>query len=198
MLRFPILRTTVNNTWLFFGPHTKRKVLVALFVIVIGSVLGVYTLGYREAMSELNIFALYVFAPLGILTSIVFLWSLWLAPYRIIDEKLDRIERSSGQLGAPSLGFNTGLTDPARWKHTRSLKLYQVAEISGGISPHGPSEGSNDLARAVYSELFAALQAGELKGSHGSDSIHLHTRIKREDLQKYFSRRKDCPEFLKD
>ena len=149
-------------------------------------------------MDELRIVTLFTIAPLIIVMAAMFLWNLWLAPYRLLDEKLDRIEKSSSQPGETTLEIKYDRADPAKWKHVQELKLFQAAELCGGVSPHGASEGSNDRARAAYSELLAALRAGTLKGSDEPEWANFHTRIKRKDLQKYLGKRGDYPEFLKD
>ena len=128
--------------------------------------------------------------------SIVFLWNLWLAPYKLMGDKLDKVASSVHSLGP--VAKVPEAPDLERWKRVAFLKLYQVAELCGGISPGVGSsvERSNDASRAIYSELEAALRSGDLKG--GDEWANAYTPIKHKDLQKYFSGREDCPEFLKE
>ena len=185
-------RRAFNDTLAFFGVK-RRTACLGVILLAVGNGLGFLFLGRDQAMQEVSLMLLYTVAPVGAFAILVFLWNLWIAPYRIMDEKLDLIAEHR-QPGQASIGRAV----PASWKHVKKLELYQVAEISGGISPHALSKGSNDRARAVYSELLAALQGGELKGSDVPEYANSHTRIERSDLQRYFAGRKDCPEFLKD
>ena len=165
--------------------------------IVLGHAIGFAVLGYEEAMDELRILAVYVLTPIGALAGLGFLWNLWLAPFKLLDEKIDDIQVSAtAESKKVQKVPNVTPAKPADWRHAVELALYQVAELSGGISPHLTSEGSNDRARATYSELKASLRSGKLKG-HG-ENVNMYTRIRRDNLQKYFEGRNDCPEFLKD
>ena len=124
---------------------------------------------------------------------IVFSYPQW-KPYIV-----PKIRRQANlQVPAAGAGRVTELADLNRWKHVQRLKLYQVAELCGGVSPRESTTGSNDTARAVYSELYAALTAGDLKGSDPPHRVSSWTYIERKNLQKYFTGRDDSPEFLKD
>ena len=192
-----VFRRALGDSRSLIASDWKRCVFW-FFLLPVGFLLGFLFLEEEEVKSEAVILILFTIAPFGAAAIVVFLWNLWLAPYKIIHDKLDRIEKFGSQPGEATLGLNTTPANPSIWKHAQELKLFQIAELSGGLSPHGPSEGSNDIARAVYSELFAALEAGTLKGSSIPGFPTLYTRVKRKDLQKYFSGRDDCPEFLKE
>ena len=190
-----VLRRSAGDTLAVFGRGWK-SILFALLLLIVGNGLGFLCLGYEKAMDELRILALYTFGPIGILVSIVFLWNMWLAPYRLMEDKLDEVASNVHSPGA--VAKVPEAPDLGRWKRVTVLKLYQVAELCGGISPGvvAAIERSNDASRAIYSELEAALISDDLKGS--DEWANEYTRIKRKDLQNYFSGRDDFPEFLKD
>ncbi len=146
---------------------------------------------------EAVILILFTIAPFVAAAIVVFLWNLWLAPYKLMGDKLDEIASHIHSLGTVAKAPEA--PDLERWKYVTSLKLYQVAELCAGVSPSEfPIVRSNDASRAIYSELEAALRSDDLKGSDGPKWANEYTRIKRKDLQKYFSGRDDCPEFLKE
>ena len=164
--------------------------------LLVGFLLGSLFLDEEEVKNEAVIMILFTLAPFGVVAIVVFLWNLWLAPHKLMGDKLDEVASHIHSLG--TVAKVPEAPDVERWKIVTSLKLYQVAELCGGISPGvvDLGERSNDASRAIYSELEAALRSGDLKG--GDNWANAYTRIKREDLQKYFSGRDDCPEFLKE
>ena len=188
-----VFRRALRDTWKFFG-YTIRRVFTSATVFVIGAALGVRYLGLEKAMEEAHISVLYFFSPFIAIAFVVFLWNLWLAPYRLMDERIDELANRKGE--TPSR-VNTTPADPSRWKPVQELELYKVAELCGGLSPLRVIEGSNDVAKAVYTELIAALRSGELKGSNEPEYAYEGTLIKRKDLQEYFKGRDDFPGFLK-
>ena len=192
-----VLRKAFKDTWLVFGKNWKSAVF-PFAVITIGCVLGFLFLGTKEAMDEIRILALYTFGPIGMVFAIVFLWELWLAPYKLIDEKL--VEISDKRHFPKVVGEASESPHVKQWKRVSSLHLYQVAELCGGISPDNTiTQGSNDRARAAYTELEAALRSRELKGDFDRPSdVSEYTRISRKELQGYFAKHQGCPEFLKD
>ncbi len=71
-------------------------VLRTSFSVLLGVGLVWAFLGWPEAMNELILIALYTSATAVIVLAdflIVFLWNLWLAPYRILNERIDGIEK---------------------------------------------------------------------------------------------------------
>ena len=190
-----VFHRSTSDTLAVFGRGWK-KIFITFLLLIVGIVLGFLFLGYERAMDELRILALYTFGPIGMVVSVVFLWNLWLAPFRLMEDKFDEFATNVHSLDTVVKAPEA--PDLERWKRVSSLKLYQVAELCGGISPGvGPSvERSNDASRAIYSELQAAHTSGDLKV--GDEWAHEYTPIKRKDLQEYFLGRDDCPEFLKD
>ena len=181
-------RSSFRATW--------RNAFHKLIEVVVGAAIGFVILGPEKAMNDLLILALYPLGTISLLGVLGFIWNLWLAPFRIINDRLDTIEESKQPTEASQKVANISPANPDRWRHVTELKLYQVAELSGGVSPDLPSGGSNDTARAVFSELQSALRSGTLRGH--DKYANKYTRIKRKELRSYFAGRDDYPEFLKD
>ena len=151
--------------------------------------LKVWECALNPYLDLLDIWAVRAFL---VVSGLVVVTSPWWKPH-IVPQKRDQ--------DVPQTSANDKtleLADLNRWKHVQRLKLYQVAELCGGVSPRESTTGSNDTARAVYSELYAALTAGDLKGSDPPHRVSSWTYIERKNLQKYFTGRDDSPEFLKD
>ena len=189
-----VFRRTLGDTWSFFSSDWRRCVYGVPFSAV-GLLLAFLFLKEEEVKNEAVIMILFTLAPLGVFAIVVFLWNLWLAPHKLMGDKLDKVASHIHSLS--TVAKVPEAPDVERWKRVTSLKLYQVAELCGGISPGViySGERSNDASRAIYSELEAACHSGVLKVGNGW--ANAYTPIKREELQKYFSGRDDCPEFLK-
>ena len=166
-----VIHKSTIDTLAVFGRGWKN-IILAFLLLIVGIVLGFLFLGYERAMDELRILALYTFGPIGMVVSVVFLWNLWLAPYRLMEDKFDEFASNVHSLG--TVAKVPEAPDLERWKRVTSLKLYQVAELCGGVSPSEFSiVRSNDASSALYSELEAALRSGDLKGDdEWATSIH--------------------------
>ena len=194
-----MFRRALGDTWSLIHRDRQSRVfwLVSLLVsLLVGFVLGFLFLDEEEVKDEAVIMSLFTLAPLGVIAIVVFLWNLWLAPHKLMGDKLGEVASHIHSLG--TVAKVPEEPDVERWKRVTSLKLYQVAELCAGISPGVTYLGErfNDASKAIYSELEAALHLGDLKIGNGW--ANADTLIKREDLQKYFSGRDDCPEFLKE
>ena len=87
-----VLRRAARDTWSVFAA-TWKSIGITLLLPLIGSVSGFYFLGYEDAIAELRMLAMYMFGPLAVVATIVFLWNLWLTPYRMTFEKLEEIKK---------------------------------------------------------------------------------------------------------
>ena len=190
-----VLRRAWGNTWSLIASHSKwKKCVFGGFLLLLGFLLAFLFLEEEKVKDEAVILILFAIVPFGVTVIVLFLWNLWLAPFELMEDKFVSNVHSLGTVvKAPEA------PDLEQWKSVSSLNLYQVAELGGGISPRvnaGTGERSNDASRAIYSRLQAALISGDLKGN--DEWANAYTRINREDLQKYFAGRDDCPEFLKE
>lgn len=83
-----------KSTWEAFGT-TREKVSIGILTILIGIVLGFIFLGSQEAMKELHILILYVLGPLGGIVFLIFLWTLWLAPFKSLEGSMREISKAN-------------------------------------------------------------------------------------------------------
>ena len=157
-----VFRRAWGDTWSLITSHWKRC-LFWFSLLPLGFLLGFLFLEEEEVKSEAVILILFTIAPFGAAAIVVFLWNLWLAPYKLMVDKFDEFASNVHSLG--TVVKTPEAPDLERWKRVSSLKLYQVAELYGGISPGlVPSfESSNDASRAIYSELQASLISGDLR-----------------------------------
>ena len=126
--------------------------------------MGFLVLEDEKVKDEAVILILFTIVPFVAAVILVFLWNLWLAPYKLMGDKFDEVASHIHSLGTVVKAPEA--PDLERWKRVTDLKLYQVAELCGGISPGvvAAVERSNDASRAIYSELEAALLSDDLKG----------------------------------
>ena len=127
-----------QDTW----EWVKRHVGITIIVSGLGLPAGFFVLESERAKDELHILLVYTITPISILIVLVFLYNLWLAPYREVWDRLDLIEEHRD---APVQAERVVNTTPANlddWRHVQELKVYQIAELSGGFLltglPRGP------------------------------------------------------------
>ena len=91
-----------------------------------------------------------------------FLWNLWLAPYRMLKEEVDKLPKSSGITihGSPAQDINVKY-----WEGISEFQLGQAACLWVGIQPHNPIE--SEEASAMFTRLGSAVMSGQLKCSAG-------------------------------
>ena len=90
-----VFHRAISDTLAVFGRGWKT-IFITFLLLIFGSVLGFQFLGYERAMDELRILALYTFGPIGMVVPVVFLWNLWLAPYRLLKKRVEEIDSDKG------------------------------------------------------------------------------------------------------
>ena len=118
--------------------------------------------GGPEAMTEAWDIALYCLAFIGVAFLPVFVWSLWLAPYGLLKEEIDRLPKAVGPTlrGSLSTGFN--LSD---WEGVRVFQLGDAACLWVGVEPHSPI--SHPKALAMFKRLSGEVVGGRLQCNTG-------------------------------
>ncbi len=115
-------------------------------------------------MNEATDIVLYVLAFGGAAVIPLFLWNLWLAPYRMMRERLDEVI-ADGAL--PPSRPTTPLT-PSAIAHLDGTPVYKLGDAAClwvGLQPHKPITDSVALAR--FQQLSGAMAAGHLAGRYG-------------------------------
>ena len=87
-----------------------------------------------------------------------FLWNLWLAPYRILEEQINRIDENRGPK-------TIKLTDFSGYIRYQDIELYGAACLWEGFEPHYPIKDSKILAR--LGELRSAVRKKVLSSKWG-------------------------------
>lgn len=147
-------------------------------------------------MDELKILFLWGFGPLGMVVSGVFLWNLWLAPFKSLEKKISDLEHpgSSTEAGEPTLEQ----ADLRNWKDVLAFQVWQAADLCAGLSPT-KYDGlrKTDAARAAYAQLSQAVKYGEINVDRSEEGKNIiWTIVKRSELKRYFEHLGKVPEFL--
>ena len=152
-----------------------------------------------EEMTMVGIAVISGLTPIAIL----FLWNLWLAPYRLMEERLEE-SLASGKLPAPTpVPIEI---DVAAYKGYPNFLLYEAACLWVEIEPHYPVEHS--MAKIKLGQLKSAIRGHELycvkRGGlaalyvamNGGSGWTDHEQVSSVELRQYADRIGDVPKFL--
>ena len=117
-----------------------------------------FLLGKEQAMDEIWIVGCYL-AVAFLLLVFSFLWNLWLAPYRLINEKMDQrgVRRPlSPDYRKPNV---------KNWEGTKTFKLGDAACLWVGVRPRDPIE--EDQAAGKFAQLSGAMMSREIPYNPG-------------------------------
>ena len=104
-------------------------------------------------MDEVWVFGCYLAAVL-LLFVFSFGWNLWLAPYRLLNEKMD--QRSVRHPSSPDYRQ----PNVKHWEGTKTFKLGDAACLWVGVRPHDPIE--DDRASGKIAQLSGVMMRGEI------------------------------------
>ena len=105
-------------------------------------------------MTEASDIVLYVLAFIGVAFLPLFLSNLWLAPYRLMNEKMD--QRSVRRPSSPDYRQ----PNVKHWEGTKAFKLGDAACLWVGVRPHSPIE--DDRASGKFAQLSGAMMRNEI------------------------------------
>ena len=148
-------RDTRNHFKLSWGVATQSIAVGAVFVALL-----LYFRGESVALTEAGDIILYIAAFLGANIAPVLLWNLWLAPYRLMGERLDTAIRNS-VLVDPASTRSPEKADMIAWVDVEVLELWQAACLWVGLEPHNPLQTQE--ARAMLAQLLGATRLHKLK-----------------------------------
>lgn len=197
------LRRALSDTRRSFG-FTLAAGIRSVVVPATAVLLMVLLRGTEHAVNQAADIALYALAFSGAALIPVFLWNLWLAPYRSMNEQL---EQALADAMRPSEGAERppGPTDVSTYADTTVYRLGDAACLWVGVQPHAPI--SNSRAKAAFTRLSGAVQSGQLPGRGGWASAvfafngrtwwpdHDHP-VSTVDLRRYAEQLDDVPAFL--
>ena len=116
--------------------------------------------------TEIVIYAV-VFVVVAILPT--FLWNLWLAPYKLMGERLDQAIKDRMGVDAPQRIPPSHANDA--WSKVALLKLEEAACLWVGLEPHSPITDQN--AKAALSQLKGAVKTGQLQSNWNNSLLAL-------------------------
>ena len=149
---FADTRKSFGITW----PSLARSILVPAAAVL----LILYIRGFEDALNEAVDIALYVLAFCGAAVIPVFLWNLWLAPYRMMHERLD------AAIAENKIGSPRGVSDYAG---TTDFRLGEAACLWVDVEPQNPI--TDPAALAAFRRLGQAVVDGQIQ--EGDDSARL-------------------------
>ena len=155
-------------------------------------------------MTEASDIALYIIAFIGAAFIPCLLWHLWLAPYRILNEKLE--ELGTGNVGGGVAPALPSKVDVLMWDGTPIFQLGDAACLWVEVEPHKPI--SNMAARAMFAKLSGAIIAGQLHFSKHpfrelseifnglTSNLRYSDKVSAVGLKQYAQSIGDVPKFL--
>ena len=205
MLLFPVLKRALKETLLAVSA-SPRSILVSIVSIIGFFFLMWWIRGEQKAMDEIIDYAIAVAAAVGFVIVPVFLWNLWLTPYRMMEERLDaaigknKLPPDNAYREAPPI-------DVAEWQRTEIFQLGDAACLWVRVLPHNPI--SDTTALAAFKRMSGAIVSGHLQaapaGLGGLSNLlngepwwpkHAH-KVTAVALRRYADAIGDVPEFLK-
>ena len=120
--------------------------------------------GFEHAVNEAADIVLYVLAAGGAAVIPVFLWNLWLAPYRLMHERLDKAI-ADGTLPSQDADASPDPANISAYANTTVYRLEDAACLWVGLEPHKPI--TDPAALAMRRQLGGAMAVGQLAGRYG-------------------------------
>ena len=183
-----------KNSLAFFGE--KRSWIIGVLILIVGPLFGYFVQGKREVIKELETILIYTLCPMGAVAVLVFLWNLWLAPFKSLESTISDLKHpgSSTTTGVPTLER----ADLRRWKQVSAFEVWKVADLCAGLSPVAPTVRKTDAARAAFEQLSQAVECREIiVGIVEEGKPPGHKIVTRSELKRYFDKLGEVPEFLR-
>ena len=139
---------TIARFSLSLGTAVQSVLVPAAFVVCIHLLRG-----EDAAMTEAADILLYIAAFFGVAVIPAFLWNLWLAPYRLMRERLEKA--IVGRQVAADSCEEPQPVDVSLWEGTLGFPLGDAACLWVGVRPHEPIR--NTAAMGVFSRLKGAM-----------------------------------------
>ena len=187
-----VIRRAYRDTLAFFGLSFGRGGITVLMYGTTFSLLY-WWLGKDKAMEELSIIVFGLASGLIVFT-LIFLWNLWLAPYRITSDKFDDALSALRETPSPW----RKVADFRSYDGYVDFELYEVACLWVGIEPHHPVQ--HPEAKKMLGQLRSAVRNHALSCPEISlfalETPKDSSPIRRDDLLDYSAAIGDIPEFL--
>ena len=167
-----ILKRAWRDTLAVLGLSDFSLIRIVLSVVVSALFVGLiwHWRGEPEALTEVSDIAFYGMAFVSVAV-LLFLYNLWLAPYKILKEAIDNIPKSRGITAQGSLGQDFNIKN---WEGIRVYQLGDAACLWVSIPPHEPIE--SEKAFAMFKRLSGAVVSGQLKCNAGWGGLNSFLR----------------------
>ena len=165
-----------------FGQH----LFIPVLFMAAGGGIDLYVRGAAQVMNEWTIFIIYTLVPLGGFAFLLFLWNLWLAPYRLLSEASPSAE----------------IEKEANWKEWAKVPKFtawQAARLWVNLEPDFNTDSGPSYP--VFRRLKYDATSGKVKAIprliHGQPlEVDRHTEFDRDELVRYAKENGEKPKFL--
>ena len=124
--------------------------------------------GEMEAITKASDIVFYGLAFVSVAFIPLFLWNLWLAPYRILTEKFEVFQKSNSEKdNAP--GAIVSEVEVSHWEGTGTFRLGDAACLWVGIEPHNPI--TEIRAKAKFATLSGAVVNNSIRSSFSDNAF---------------------------
>ena len=191
----------LHRTWTLFVENWKKVSMIGVLIPIAGLIGGIFATGFDAVMG-----AVYGAAVLGFFMILVFLYQLWLAPFRVLEDWIKgiapRTEESDPSVCQASSADCISRVALENWKRKDSVMLVDAADLCAEVAPKGFSkiDEMSVESRSFYEMFIEAGGNGRLAIRKGHVSHPWLCEINRKDLRNYFlsfTEESDLPEFLK-
>ena len=143
--------------------HFSLRRLFIWAVVSIAFVALIYLWrGRSDAVNQASDYVLYAAAFFGVAFIPLFLWNLWLSPYRLLNEGIDKLIRDgrnrTGATGGSGVSYRQ--PDVKHWEGTKMYKLGDAACLWVNVRPYDPID--DDRATGKFAQLSSAMIIGDI------------------------------------
>ena len=200
-----IFKCALKDTYAEFS-LTVNSMVNNFLVFVFSMLLFWFSHGQDKAIAEF-IDASLILGAILLSLILIFLKNLWLAPYRIMEDRLSAIE--NGAISQNGLSVPPSAADCSLYLKHNNYLLYEAACLWVGLEPHHPI--ATPSARAKMSQLKSAIRDNQLRcywenvltriveSANGTNqrSPNDNQKVSAVALRRYAEYIDDVPEFLK-
>lgn len=169
-----VLYRAVVDTWSFFGVNLRTAVPV--FYLVLGTAVHFWAAGWNKVVEEWSVWASYVLAPTVVFALVLFLWNLFLAPFRLVDEKLNAALAGGGSQPANLRMFDFEPPNYGAWRACETAAIVEIARLCAEEEPHSTPMSGRE--KPFVNLIMDGVRVGEVRRS---DAVEVQVTAISED-----------------